>query len=140
MAAGTKYYQFKGDLGTKKHDLNADVLKIALTNTAPNVATHAVLGDITEISAGNGYSAGGSVVANNAYAQTAGVGELTGDDVLFEASGGAIAQFRYAVLYNSTQTSPVKPLICYWDYGSAVDVANGEDFLTDFGATIVEVD
>ena len=139
MAAGVKYNQFKGDLGLKVHDLNADTLKIALTNTAPNVSTHAVLADITEISAGNGYSAGGSVVASNAYSQTAGVGSLTGDDVNFLASGGAIAQFRYAVLYNDTPTSPANPLICYWDYGSAVDVADGEDFDTDFGATIVTV-
>lgn len=140
MATGVKYYEFKEDLGKKVHDLDADVLKIALTNTAPNVSTHAVLGDITEISAGNGYSAGGSVVASNAYSQTAGVGKLTGTDVLFTASGGAIAQFRYAVLYNDTPASPLNPLICYWDYGSAVDVLTGETFNTDFGATIVEVD
>ena len=38
-----------------------------LTNTAP-VATNAVDGDITEISAGNGYSAGGNAVASKSAA------------------------------------------------------------------------
>jgi len=30
-------------------------------------------------------------------------------------------------------------LIAYWDYGSAVDVATGETFTVDFGASILTV-
>lgn len=135
MAAFVKYDQFVEDMGLEVHELDADVLKIALTNTAPTVATDAVLADITEIAAGNGYSAGGNTVANNAYSETAGTATLTGDDVVFTASGGAIAQFRYAVLYNDTSASD--SLIGYWDYGSAVDLASGETFTVDFGASIL---
>jgi hypothetical protein len=39
------------------------------------------------------------------------------------------------VLYNDTQTSPAKPLIGYWDYGSAVTMANGDTFTIDLDQT-----
>lgn len=139
MASFVKIDQFAEDLGLEIHDLNADTLKIALSNTAPTVATDATLSDITEISAGNGYTAGGNTVANNAYSETSGTGTLTGDDVVFTASGAAIATFRYAILYNDTPTSPEDPLIGYWDYGEAVDLADGESFTVVFGASIIEI-
>ncbi len=139
MASFVKIDQFAEDLGLGVHDLNADTLKIALTNTAPTVATDATLSDITQISAGNGYTAGGNTVANNAYSETSGTGTLTGDDVTFTASGGAIATFRYAVLYNDTPTSPADPLIGYWDYGGAVDLADGDTLTVEFGASILTV-
>ena len=139
MATFVKYNAFIQNLGRGVIDLDADVLKIALTNTAPNAATHGVLADITEIAAGNGYSAGGSVVANNAFAQVTGTGTLTGDDVVFTAAGGAIASFRYAVLYSDTPTAPADPLIAYWDYGSSIAPAAGETFTVDFGASILTI-
>lgn len=137
MASFVKIDQFAEDMALGVHDLDSDTLKIALTNTAPTVATDATLSDITEIAAGNGYTAGGNTVANNAYSETSGTGTLTGDDVVFTASGGAIATFRYAVVYNDTPTTPADPLIGYWDYGSAVDLAVGESFTVDFDASIL---
>lgn len=125
MAAFTKFNQFVEDRGRKVHNLNADVIKIMLTNTAP-AAANAVLADITEISAGNGYTAGGATVASTAYAQTSGTAKMIGNAVTFTASGGSIGPFRYAVLYNSTPTSPLKPLIGYWDNGSSITLADGE--------------
>lgn len=139
MASFVKYDQFIEDLGLGVHNLNADTLKIALTNTLPTVATDAVLADITEIAAGNGYVSGGNVVASNAYSEAAGTGSLTGTDVVFTASSGNIAQFRYAVLYNDTPTGPIDPLIGYWDNGSAVDLTDGSSFTVDFGATILQL-
>ena len=56
-------------------------------------------------------------------------------DVTFTASGGAIADFRYAVLYNDTPTSPADALIGYWDYGSTVSLASGETFTWDADPT-----
>ncbi len=137
MASAVKYNQFVEDLGRKVHTLNADTLQLALTNTAPNVSTHAALADITEISAGNGYTAGGTAVASNAYSQSAGTAALTGTDVVFTASGGSMATFRYAVLYNDTSTTD--KLIQYWDYGSSVTLATGETFTVDFGSNILTV-
>jgi hypothetical protein len=130
MAAFNKFNQFVGDVGAKVHNLNADAFKVMLTNTAP-VATNAVKADITEIAAGNGYTAGGNAVATPAYSQTSGTGKFTGADVTFTASGGSIATFRYAVLYNDTPTSPAKPLIGWWDYGAGVTITDQNSFLVD---------
>lgn len=135
MADYVKYDQFVEDMGLELHDLDTDTLKFALTNTAPTPATDALLADITEIAGGNGYTAGGGTVANTAYSEVAGTATLTGDDHTFTAAGGAIAQFRYVVLLNSSHVG--SPLICYWDKGSAVDVANGETFKVDLGASIL---
>jgi hypothetical protein len=140
MATYVKYQQFVEDFGNKVHDLvgTNDTLKVALTNTAPNVATHAVLADITEISAGNGYSAGGADTQNDG-SESGGTLTVTGVDVTFTASGGSIGPFRYAVLYNDTPSSPADPLIAYWDYGSSITLATGESLLVDFGASLFTV-
>lgn len=131
MAALSKFRQFVEDLGKKVHNLNADTLKVLLTNIVP-VNTNAVKADLTEIGAGNGYAAGGTAVGSTAYAQTAGVGKLSGNDVVFTASGGNIGPFRYVVLYNDTPTSPADPLIAWGDYGSSITLADTETFTVDF--------
>ena len=132
MAAFVKYQCFVEHLAEKVHNLGADTLKIALTNTAPNVATHTVRADIAEIAAGNGYTAGGNTAAVSTSAQTAGVYKLTlADPATWTAAGGTIGPFRYAVLYNDTPTSPIDPLIGYWDYGSSITLQVGETFTVD---------
>jgi hypothetical protein len=103
-----------------------------LTNVAP-VAANAVKADLTDIAAGNGYTAGGAQATANAYSQTAGTAKLTATDVVFTAAGGSFATFRYAVLYNDTATN--KELIGWWDYGSAVTLTDGNTFTVDFDAT-----
>lgn len=138
MAAFTRFEVFSENLAEKVHDLNADTLKVYLSNTAPNVATHAVKADIAEISAGNGYTAGG-VDTQNATSRTGGVTSVTGTDFTVTAAGGSVGPFRYAILYNDTPTSPADPLIGYWDYGSAVTLADGESFTVDFGTSQLTV-
>jgi hypothetical protein len=128
--AFNKINQFVEDVGKKVHNLNADTLKIALTNSAP-LSTNTVFANLTEISAGNGYSAGGTTVGSTAYSQTSGTGKLTGNDVVFTASGGTIGPFRYVVLYNDTPTSPADPLIGWWDYGSSISLNSGETLTVD---------
>jgi hypothetical protein len=78
--------------------------------------------------AGNGYTAGGSVAAYVSDAQTSGTYKLILSPVVFTAAGGSIAQFRYAVLYNDTPTSPADPLIGWYDYGAEINVTNGNSF------------
>lgn len=134
MATFNKFQQFVEDLGKKVHDLSADTLKVALTNTAPN-ATDATLSQITQISNGNGYTTGGSTAATPSFEQTTGTAKLTATDVVFTASGGSVGPFRYAILYNDTPTSPADPLIGYWDYGSSITLASGETFTVDFDGT-----
>jgi hypothetical protein len=138
MAAFVKYEVFSENLSEKVHNLDTDTIKVALTNTAPNAATHGVLADITEISAGNGYTAGGADT-QNATSRSGGTTSITGVDVVFTASGGSIGPFRYVVLYNDTPTSPADPLIGYWDYGSGVTLLTGETFTVDFGSSMFTV-
>ena len=130
-AAFNKFNSFVEAVAEKVHNLGSDTLKVMLSNTLP-VAANAVKADITEISAGNGYTAGGLTVPQAASAQSAGTYKLTLNDVTLTATG-AIGPFRYAVLYNDTATN--KELIGWFDYGSAVTMANAETFLFDFDGT-----
>lgn len=134
MAVFNKFNSFVEDVAEKIHNLGADALKIVLSNVAP-VATNTILANITQIAAGNGYATGGSAVTVTASSQTAGLYKLVANDVIFTATGGAIATFRYAALYNDTPTSPVDPLIGWWDYGAAVNLADTETFTVDLDQT-----
>lgn len=134
MAAYNKFQAFVEHLAEKVHNLGSDSLKILCSNVAP-VATNSLKADITEIAAGNGYVAGGFALTISSSAQAAGVYKLVIADLTFSAAGGAMAAFRYLVAYNDTPTSPADPLIDWWDYGSAVTLADGEPFTLDFDAT-----
>jgi hypothetical protein len=138
MATAVKFEAFSEHLAEKVHDLNADTLKVYLSNTAPNVATHAVKADLAEISGGNGYTAGGHDTQNTT-SRSGGTTSVVGTDITITASGGNVGPFRYAVLYNDTPTSPADPLIQYWDYGSAITLADGEAFTVDFGASMLTI-
>ena len=139
MASFVKYYCFVENLAEKVHNLGSDTLKIMLTNTAPNVSTHTVRADVSELSGGNGYTSGGTAVTVTGSSQSGGTYTLTQSaDVVFTASG-SVGPFQYAILYNDTPTSPADPLIGYWDYGSAVTLASGETFTVDMGATILSI-
>lgn len=132
MATFNKFNSFVEAIAEKAHNLGSDTLKVMLTLTAP-AAANSVKADLTEIAAGNGYTAGGTAATISSSAQSSGTYKLVLADVVFTASGGSIANFRYAVLYNDTATSD--ELIGYWDYGSTVTVATGETFTVDFDAT-----
>jgi hypothetical protein len=133
-AAFNKFNQFVQDLANKVHNLGADALYVGLANTAP-VATNTVWANITEISAGNGYTAGGNSCSITSNVQTGGVLKLLlGNPATWTAAGGSIGPLRYAVLYNSTPTTPLKPLIGYYDYGSSITLAIGEQFQVAFDA------
>jgi hypothetical protein len=143
MASAVKFQSFVTRLaaGTHAAALNADTdtLKVYLTNTAPNVSSHAYRADLAEISAGSGYTSGG-IDAQNAATTSTGTITVAGTDVTWTASSGTIGPFRYAVLYNDTPTTPsADPLIQYWDYGSSITLADGESFTVDFGASLFTV-
>lgn len=134
MAAYNKFQQFVEDLAEKVHNLGADTLKVLLTNTAP-VATNSIRSNLTELGAGNGYTSGGNAASITSSAHASGTYKLVIGDVVFTAAGGSIGPFRYPVLYNDTPTSPLDPLIAWWDYGSGVTLADTEAFTTDFDPT-----
>jgi hypothetical protein len=126
MASFVKFQPFVEKLAEKVFNLGSDQLKVALTNSAPSAA-NAVLADITEISYTNCSSRN---VTTSSSAQTSGTYKLVLADLVLTASGGAIAAFRYVVLYDDTAASD--DLIGYYDYGSSVTVNDGETFTVDF--------
>ena len=137
MATFNKFNQFVQDVASGVHQMQTGtthVYKIALTNTAP-VATNTVLANITEITAGTGYTAGGISGGTVTGSQTSGTFKFTlGTDPVWTATG-SMGPLRYAVLYNDTPTSPLKPLIGWWDYGSSITLATGETFTVDLDQT-----
>jgi hypothetical protein len=138
MASFNKYEVFSEHLAEKVHNLDADTLKVMLSNSAPDAATHAVRSDASELSTGGGYTSGGTD-AQNATSRSGGTTSITGVDIVFTASGGTIGPFRYAILYNDTPSSPADPLIGWWDYGSSITLAEGETLTVDFGSSILTV-
>lgn len=130
MAVFNKFYIFARDLAEKKHNLYSDSLKVFLTNVAvDSTINFQTKSDVTEIATGNGYS--GPIAVNNTGARYDGQYIVTGIKITITATGN-IPEFRYVVLYNDTQTSPADPLIGYWDYGSAVNLTNGDTFEIKF--------
>lgn len=138
MATFNKFEAFSEHLAEKVHNLDTDTINVYLSNTAPNAATHAVKADLAEISAGNGYTAGGADT-QNATSRSGGTTSVTGVDVVWTASGGSIGPFRYVVLYNDTPTSPADPLIGWWDYGSSISLLDGESLTVDFGTSLFTI-
>lgn len=128
MAAFNKFNAFTEHLAEKVHNLGSDALTIALTASAP-VAANSVLADLTPISYTNLSS---RVLTVASSLQTSGVYKLTINDLVLTASGGAVAAFRYVVIYNDTPTSPADPLIGWYDYGSSLTLADGETLTLDF--------
>ena len=131
MAAFNKFDAFVEALAEKVHNLGTDTLKVYLTNDTPSGSGDAVKADLAEISAGNGYTAGGNTATQTSSSQTAGLYKLVlADPTSWTASGGNIGPFRYAVLYNSTTASG--NLIGWWDYGTSITLAAGDTFTVDF--------
>ena len=127
MAAFTKFQPFVEDLAEKVYDLGADTLTVALSATAPT-NTWRTLSQVTQISYTNLSS---RVITTSSSAQTSGTYKLVVADLVLTASG-AVATFRYVIIYDDTPTSPADPLICSFDYGADVTLANGETFTIDF--------
>lgn len=144
MATFTLFDEFKKYLGDGTIDLDSHTFKWMLTNTAPSVANNTVKADITEISAGNGYTAGGQALDSVTWSETGsgtGIFRFTAADEVFTASGGSIGPFRYVVLYDDTPSSPADPLVGYLDYGSEATLTSGNTFTVDVGANgIFELD
>lgn len=132
MAAYNKFRSAVEYMAEGVFNFGSDTLKFMMTAAAnAPVNTNTVKANLTEISAGNGYSAGGATTAQQSSAQTAGVYKLVVTDTVFTASGGAMSAFRYVVAYDDTPSSPADPLISWWDYGSEITLASGETFTVD---------
>lgn len=130
-----KFQSFIEAVFEKKHNLGSDVLKIYLSNTAPNASTNAVKTDLAEIAGGNGYTAGGFTVTVTSSTQTGGNYALAVSGTNTVTATGAVGPYRYAVLYNDTATN--KELIGYWDIGSAITLASGDSHAFSYAANLI---
>ncbi len=137
MATFTKINDFVEAVAEKIHNLGADTLTVALSNTAPASETNdptadgnGILANVTEIAYTNLSS---RVITTISSAQTSGTYKLDLTDLVLTASGGSVATFRYIYIYNSTPVT--NNLIGYYDYGSAVTLADTETFTINFDNT-----
>ncbi len=109
----------------------SDQFVVALTNSAPT-ASNTVLADITQISYTNCSSRNLTTASSS---QTSGTFKLDFNDITLTASGGTVGPFRYVVVYDDTPTSPADPLVCWFDYGSSITLADTETLALTFNAS-----
>ena len=133
MATYQKFQPFVDDVMEGVHAFASDAVTIALTNAAnAPVVTNGVLLDLTIISYTNLST---RLIVTTSSTQTTGTYSLILVDHVLTASGGSVAAFRYVVIYNDTPTSaPVDPLVCFFDYGSDLTLADTETLTVDFNA------
>ena len=124
------FHAFFWALATKKHNLNADPLKIVLAGEVPSVEEAAVKGDVAEIAPSGGYMAGGVEVKGTFGMAAPGVFALSLEELVVMATGGPIGPFTCAVLVNGK--SERGDLIGYWHLGKAITLEDGESYAMKF--------
>ena len=129
MATYVKY-QLATEKMVEAGNMGSDTWQVILSNTTPVVATDTTAASATELGTSGGYTAGGNNAAVSAATSTTGVYKLTLADPTAWTGSGAGFTFRYAILYNLTQTQ----CWAYWDYGSSQLVALGETLAVDLSA------
>jgi len=125
MASFTKVNSFVENLAEGLIDLSGSALTVALTNTAHEAAWDE-LADLTEVSYTNCSS---RVITVSTSSQTSGTYKLVCADLTLTASG-EVGPFQYVYIYDDDSTGD--KLIGYYDYGSAVTLADGDTFKIDF--------
>jgi len=137
LAAFNKFNLFTQDLTEGVHNFKSggQTFDVMLSNTAP-VATNHLYGDIsgTELSTGGGYTVGG-IASAMSDSSASGVEKVLATNVTWTGSGGGMGPFRYVVVYNTTPTTPLKPLVCWFDYGASISLNAGDTFTVAFDGT-----
>lgn len=144
MAAFNRINSFAYDLSIGRHNFasGAGYNVVLSTAAANNGANSTVITNVTQITAASGYTANGN---NVAIASTQGASNgnntnITGANAVWTASGNnlgnATSNVEFATLFNTA--SPFS-LVGYWDYGSAITVANTETFTVAWGANIYQI-
>lgn len=138
MATFTLFHDALKFIGDGTIDLDTHTFKAYLSTVAPVQATHSVKADIAEITAGNGYTAGGFTLACT-YTETGGgtgVWRFNSTDPTWTASGGSIATHQYLIVYDFSVSSPVvSPLVGYVNRGTSDVIADGNTRTWDVGSS-----
>lgn len=136
MAAFNAMNRLGEDLAQGVHKFQAagHTIRASLTNSAIT-STMSVLSTLTVLTSGNGYTTG--VDVQNDEVRSGATASVFGVSFTITASGGAVGPFQYVVLDNSDTTSATRPLIGYWDYGSALTLADTETLDVKFNSAAV---
>jgi hypothetical protein len=130
MATYSKFNQTVEDWLHGVYAADTDQFTVALTNAAnAPVAANSVLLNLTEIAYTNLSSRNLTTATSS---QTSGTYTQLFNDLTLTASG-AVATFRYVVIYNNTPSSlPADPLLSFYDFGSDLTLADTESLTIDF--------
>lgn len=125
-------------------DFNGDTFKWVFSANAPTAGT--VLGAtviaLPALSTAGGYTAwsdgAGGHATTLATSHTGGTQPTTVSHTtaVFTASG-AVGPFRYVILVDDTPTSPLNPVIGYFDHTSNITMASGDTYTISNGAVFV---
>jgi len=139
MATFEKINDFVEHLAEGAHDLDTHQLTVALSNTNPTGEGsnpksdgNGLLANVTQIS--YTYCSSRDITLTSS-SQTGGTYKLVLTDLTLTASGGAVGPFQWVYIYNSGTAVLTNPLICVYDYGSALTLNDGEQLNIDFDAT-----
>ena len=126
------YVKYTAAIEPMLEGMNAgsDSWKVALAATV-NAADTTFTAGTTDLATGGGYTAGGNAATTTTATQTAGTYKLVLASPTAWTATGAGFTFRYAILWDSTTSTPV----AYWDYGSSQVVAAGETVTVTLDAT-----
>jgi len=137
MAAYNKIQDFVEHLAEGVHNLSANQLMVALSNTAPGAESpdpslegNGILANVTEVA--YDYCSTRNITTSSSSQSTGGTYDLVLTDLTLTASGGDVGPFQYIYVYNSAGTGVTNPLICYFNYGSALTLSTGESLTIDF--------
>ena len=144
MAIVTTYsHQFMMECLQKEHDVESDVLKIALMNTtfAFDPDTHATWANCSanEIANGYGYTTNGETLAGVTLSIDASGNkvDIAATSVTWTAAAGPIPTTGAAVIYNSTHASST--VVMCIDFGADYDTADGKLFQINLSSGLGEV-
>jgi len=108
----------------------SDAWKVALAATV-NAADTTFTPGTTDLATGGGYTAGGNAATVTSATVSTGIYTLILSSPAVWTATGAGFTFRYAILWDSTTSTPVG----YWDYGSSQAVAAGETVTVTLNGT-----
>ena len=118
-----KFNAFVADICNKVHNLASDTCKVTYGNTGPTAAASYATVIGYDLGTAGGYTSGGPSVGSPSSTQSSGTETFSGNNTVTTATG-AVGPFRYCSLYNSTASA----MIAWFDYGSAITMANGDTF------------
>lgn len=106
-------------------------LMLATNAVAPTADTN-TMSELTEVTAGTGYTSGGQTVNRNSTdfdtlteTDASDLAEVQLKDYTWTASGGSISNIRYVVLGDNNGTVGSREIDTFWDIGSTTTITTG---------------